>query len=195
MEKEIAGFPDYTITDKGQITSYKHKTPKIMTTWYQKSGYENIVLSKNCQIYRCLVHRLVAQTFIPNPFNLPEVNHKDKNRANNTVENLEWSTRIDNLYDSYSTTSPTRNFRECYLTLIDSTEPIQYFQSIAEAARYASVNYGCSETGLIRNHKSKGYKIEYLKSVTTKKDENLDRDRDENCPVAPISMKIDDDIV
>ena len=64
-----------------------------------------------------------------------------------------------------------RNFRECYLTLENSNEPIEYFQSIAAAARYASENFGCSESGLIRNHKSKGYKIEYLEGVTTKLDE------------------------
>lgn len=171
MEKEIKGFPGYTITDDGKVISYKFNQPRIMKTWYQKSGYENIKLCKENQTYHFLIHRLVAEAFIPNPDNLPEVNHKNKNRADNRVENLEWCTRIDNLYDSYETMSQVRNFRECYLTKEGSEEPIKFFQSIAEAARYASENYGCSKSGMERNHKSKGYKIEYLKSVTTKLDE------------------------
>ena len=115
MEKEIKNFPGYTITDDGKVISYKFKEPRVMKTWYQKSGYENIKLCKDNVTYHFLIHRLVAEAFIPNPNNLPEVNHKDKNRQNNRVENLEWSNRVDNLYDSYSTMTATRNFRECVL--------------------------------------------------------------------------------
>lgn len=163
MEKEIKNFPGYSITDDGKVISYKYKTPRIMKTWYQKSGYENIKLCKNNQTYHFLIHRLVAEAFIPNPNNLPEVNHINKNRQDNRAENLEWSDRIDNVYDSYSTMSPIRNFRECILITEDESKIIKEFQSIVAAARYASENFGCSESGLIRNHKSKGYKIEYKK--------------------------------
>lgn len=180
MEKEIKDFSDYKITDDGKIISYKFKEPRVMKTWYQKSNYENIKLSKDNKTYHFLIHRLVAEAFIPNPDNLPEVNHKNKNRADNQVENLEWTNRLDNLYDSYSTMSPVRNFKECYLTLLNSDAPIKFFQSIASAAKYASDNFGCSESGLIRNYKSKGYRIKFLKSVTTKENENSDRFRDEN---------------
>jgi hypothetical protein len=163
MEKEIKDFPGYSVTDDGKVISYKYKTPRIMKTWYQKSGYENIKLCKNNQTYHFLIHRLVAEAFIPNPNNFPEVNHINKNRQDNRVENLEWSDRVDNVYDSYSTMSPIRNFRECILMTEDESKIIKEFQSIAAAARYASENFGCSESGLIRNHKSKGYKIEYKK--------------------------------
>lgn len=163
MEKEIKDFPGYSITDDGKVISYKYKTPRIMKTWYQKSGYENIKLCKNNQTYHFLIHRLVAEAFIPNPNNLPEVNHINKNRQDNRAENLEWSDRVDNVYDSYSTMSPIRNFRECILITEDESKIIKEFQSIVAAARYASKNFGCSESGLIRNHKSKGYKIKYKK--------------------------------
>lgn len=163
MEKEIKDFLGYSVTDDGKVISYKYKTPRIMKTWYQKSGYENIKLCKNNQTYHFLIHRLVAEAFIPNPNNFPEVNHINKNRQDNRVENLEWSDRVDNVYDSYSTMSPIRNFRECILMTEDESKIIKEFQSIAAAARYASENFGCSESGLIRNHKSKGYKIEYKK--------------------------------
>lgn len=161
MEKEIENFPNYFITDDGKVISYKFSKPKVMKTWLQKSGYENVKLCKNNKTYNFLIHRLVADAFIPNPNNLPEINHKNKIRNDNRVENLEWCTRLENLYDSYETMSATRNFCECYITKIDDDVPIEYFQSIAEAARYCSKKFGCSESGLIRNHKSKNYKIEY----------------------------------
>lgn len=166
MEKEIKGFPGYTITDDGKVISYKFKTPRVMKTWYQKAGYENIKLCKDNITYHFLIHRLVAEAFIPNPNHLPEVNHKNKNRQDNRVENLEWCSRIDNLYDSYSTMTSTRNFKPCYIRKIGTQEPLEHFSSIRAAAIYASEHYGCSESGLIRNYKSKGYEI-VLEGVTT----------------------------
>ena len=168
MEKRIPGFEDYAITSDGKVISYKYKTPRIMKTWYQlgdrgvkKAGYENIELCKNNKKYHFLIHRLVAEAFIPNPDNLPEVNHKNKNRQDNRVENLEWCDRISNLYDSYSTMSPVRNYVECDLYDRETNEFIKSFQSIIEAARYVRDNYNDSYLGMLRNLKTKRY---YLKT-------------------------------
>ena len=137
MEKEIKDFPGYTITDDGKVISYKYKKPRVMKTWLQKSGYENIKLCKNNITYHFLIHRLVAEAFLPNPNNLPEVNHKNKNRSDNRVENLEWCSRIDNLYGSYATMNSTRNFRECILIKEKDNSIIKSFQSVKAAAEYA----------------------------------------------------------
>lgn len=161
MEKEIKNFPGYTITDDGKVISYKFKEPRIMKTWLQKSGYENIKLCKENHTYHFLIHRLVAEAFIPNPNNLPEVNHKNKIRNDNRVENLEWCSRKENLYDSYSTLSQIRNFKECLLVNSETKEIIGDFKSISAAAKYASENFGCSKSGMIRNYKSQGYEIKF----------------------------------
>ena len=62
------------------------------------NGYLRVTLSKNGKNKHYRVHRLVAQAFIPNPDNKPQINHKDNDRKNNNVENLEWCTAIYNLY-------------------------------------------------------------------------------------------------
>ena len=163
MEKEIAGFPLYFVTTEGKIISYKFKQPRVLQTWLQKSGYENIKLSRDNQSYHFLIHRLVAEAFIPNPNNLPEVNHKNKIRNDNRVENLEWCDRITNLYDSYSTMSSVRNHHTCVLINEQTNETIQIFNSVKDAAEFASINFQCSKSGLIRNYRSKGYRIELIK--------------------------------
>ena len=101
MEKRIKNFEDYGITDEGKVISYKYQTPRIMATYYQASGYENIKLCKNNQTTHKLIHRLVAEAFIPNPNNLLEVNHKDGNPKNNKLENLEWCTDSENKIHAY----------------------------------------------------------------------------------------------
>lgn len=62
-----------------------------------KNGYARVNLSKNGVNTKYLVHRLVAKTFIDNPFNKPQVNHKDGNKLNNSIENLEWVTQSENI--------------------------------------------------------------------------------------------------
>ena len=85
---DIKGFEDYQITDDGRVWSKKrNKWLKLGNTG---NGYYQVHLCKNGKVKVYLVHRLVAEHFIPNPDNLPEVNHKDECKASNVVENLEW---------------------------------------------------------------------------------------------------------
>ena len=65
---------------------------KILKPDYGKNGYLTVILCKNGKKTRFLVHRLVAKAFIENSYNLPQVNHKDEDKTNNKVENLEWCT-------------------------------------------------------------------------------------------------------
>ena len=77
-----------------------------------KNGYYRVGLSKNRTKKFFSVHRLVALTYIPNPFNYPCVNHKDHNRQNNNLNNLEWCT---NMYNTQSINT-SRKFGNIYLT-------------------------------------------------------------------------------
>lgn len=78
----------------GSVRLCKGKILKPGTT---KDGYLKVCLCKNGKKKNFRVHRLVAEAFIPNPYNLPEVNHKDENKLNNNAENLEWCDRLYNV--------------------------------------------------------------------------------------------------
>lgn len=75
---------------------YRYRNAGLKKTRVNRLGYEQVGLSIDGVLKGHLVHRLVAQAFLPNPDNLPEVNHKDGNKANNTLDNLEWISRKDN---------------------------------------------------------------------------------------------------
>lgn len=67
-----------------------------------KNGYPVVKLSKQGRVTTCLLHRVVAQAFIPNPDNKPEVNHKDGDVSNYRRRNLEWSTKSENISHAYT---------------------------------------------------------------------------------------------
>ena len=78
---------------------------RILTLHTDKDGYLSAYLCSNSKVKGFLVHRLVAQAFIPNPDNLPIINHKDENPSNDNVDNLEWCTA------KYNSNYGTRNDR------------------------------------------------------------------------------------
>ena len=103
--KDIKDFDKYQVSNLGRIRSFKQKKDGKILPLIEQHNYLYVSLSKHCEETRRLVHRLVAEAFINNPDNLPEVNHKDENTMNNKVENLEWCT------SKYNANYGTRNKR------------------------------------------------------------------------------------
>lgn len=97
--KEIKGYEGlYAVSNKGRVMNIM--SGKVLKPGINGNGYENVVLCKNGKHKNYKVHRLVAQAFIPNKLNLPEVNHIDECKTNNDVSNLEWVSKSDNIRHS-----------------------------------------------------------------------------------------------
>ena len=96
MWKDIPGYERlYQVSNLGNVRSLNYNRTgeiKLLKQIPDKGGYKTIQLCKNGKPKHCKIHRLVAMAFIPNPNNLPAVNHKDENPSNNNVNNLEWCT-------------------------------------------------------------------------------------------------------
>ena len=128
--KDIKNYEGiYAVTEDGKVWSYKRK--KFLSPGISR-GYLIVELHKAGKTEMRLVHRLVAETYLNNSDNLPQVNHKDENRLNNNVTNLEWCTQKYNINYSHA--------KAVYCIELDKT-----FNSIKEAAQYF---------GTIRNNPS-----------------------------------------
>lgn len=91
--KPIKGYESYLVSINGDV--YSTKRHKYLTKSYN-GGYAKIIIRVDGVHHNKLVHRLVAQAYIPNPENKPQVNHKDGDKSNNNVFNLEWCTQSEN---------------------------------------------------------------------------------------------------
>lgn len=103
--RDIVGYEGlYEISNWGRV----RRNGKIIKPGKNNLGYLQVALYKNGLQKHALIHRLVALAFLPNPNNYPEVNHRDEDKTNNAVENLEWCTRKYNA--NYSLAKPILQF-------------------------------------------------------------------------------------
>lgn len=143
----------------GRLKSYAQdgKNGKIKTGNLTYKGYRTVLLYDshgNKKWYP--VHRLVAHAFIDNPFNLPQVNHKDENKSNNRVDNLEWCTNLYNARYGTKTQRTAEANRCCEATSLKvfSINPdgtVEQFDSIGDAERKT----GCSHSNIVRTLKGR----------------------------------------
>lgn len=134
--KPIKGYEGlYAITEDGQVWSYISN--KFLNKRVQKrDGYELVNLYKDGKQKTFQVHRLVAEAFIPNPENKPTVDHKDRNKLNNCVENLKWATTKEQAMNRDYKTRRTRGKK------IVCVETGEIFNSQREAAEKMHLDQG-----------------------------------------------------
>lgn len=95
--KDITGYEGlYQVSSTGRVRRLFKNKVNVLKGRMTQDGYRGVILSKHQVKKHCRVHRLVAEEFIANPENKPQVNHKDRNKLNNNVSNLEWVTACEN---------------------------------------------------------------------------------------------------
>ena len=77
------------LKSKAKMAGRSPRTEKLLKIHLDKDGYQRVYLCKNNHVRFLSIHKLMAEAFIPNPLHLPQINHKDENKTNNTLSNLE----------------------------------------------------------------------------------------------------------
>ena len=142
--KQINDFDNYEVSNLGNVRRKTKKGYHLLKPSVNNNGYYQVSLSKDGKAKPFRVHRLVAVAFIPNPDNLPIINHKDENKLNNNADNLEWCTQQYNV--RYSIATPIfgydgQNIIE-YDAMVDAEKDGFDISNI-----WQSITKGCSHKG------------------------------------------------
>ena len=177
--RKINNFPNYSVSNFGNVMNVK--TKKILKLNI-KGGYYHVSLVNDFSKKLFKVHRLVAILFIENSENKPEVNHKDKNKLNNNISNLEWNTRLENCQHRSIGLVYKSNKNKPILRLNkDTNEELEQYNSIEDAGKWAfennltcNLHNGRNSIGNCVNGLSTisyGYKWKYVKNNTLDNEE------------------------
>lgn len=146
--KDVVGFEGkYQVSNLGNVRSLNwentHKIKLIAQNIINNSGYLYVTFHAGLpKSKHFLVHRLVAQAFLPNPENLPQVNHKDENKLNNNIENLEWCTRKYNINYGEGHKKATKGIIKSVGRCVKCIETGKVFRTVISAARYYDIKQG-----------------------------------------------------
>ena len=170
--KDIIGYEGlYEVSTYGRVRS----KGKIINPWIQH-GYKSVGLWKNKKCKKHRVHRLVAMAFIPNPNNYPQINHKDEDKSNNNVKNLEWCTqsynnsygnRCKKMLQTYNQNKTSNAEKEVVQKLLDGTI-IAVYKSLSEASRITGLSiWNLSSVCNKKPHRRTlgGYKWDFRKTT------------------------------
>ena len=166
----------YKVSNLGRILSLNYRNtgkPDLMNPGTDKDGYLKVNLCKNEKPKTCLVHRLIAEAFLPNPENLPQVNHKDEDKTNNFVflnedgtvnkekSNLEWKSPKDNCNHGTRNERIAKAKSKPVLQLSLSGDLIREWESTMECERngFNQGNVAACCRGERKSHK--GFRWEY----------------------------------
>ena len=165
--REVKEYTNYEVNWFGEIRHKKRK--HILKPRSNNGGYQYVNFKINGKNTNFAVHRIVANAFIPNPNGYTEVNHKDYDKTNNCVENLEWVSSSQNSKHSYLKQENHTARGKKVKQYSKDGDFIKTFETVSEAAR----EMGCSISAISncclgRTKTSQGYLWSFVESSTTK---------------------------
>ncbi|MDD7754502.1 MAG: NUMOD4 domain-containing protein [Clostridiales bacterium] len=185
--REVKEYSNYEVNQLGEIRHKKRQ--KILKPRDNNGGYQYVNFKINGKNTNFAVHRIVANAFIPNPNGYTEVNHKDYNKKNNCVDNLEWVSSSQNKQHSYLKQENKKSRGKAVNQYTKGGIFLKTFDSVSDAAK----ELGCcvaaiSNCCLGRTKTSQGFRWSFVESSTTKY---------ERKPSSSVqgSLKEDEDIV
>lgn len=157
--KDIQEFPNFTIDINGNV--FDKEKNKYLKHSKDNYGYVYVNIRHNNNWHKRKIHRLIALSFIPNPFNKLEVNHIDGNKSNFNINNLEWVTKSENAKHAWEniTKETTKrkiisNFKDHSKIVLDTATGI-FYNSATEAAKYYNINKNTLKGQLLGYYKNK----------------------------------------
>ena len=150
----------YQVSNLGKLRSLKRNgtTGKLLKGFYDQCGYIRVALCKNNKAKKYKLHRLIAEAFIPNPNNLPQINHDNGIKTDNRVENLEWCTASFNTKHSY-----INNLNKTRGKKIKVTNKNNNYDQTFRSMRLASMKMGYNKGYLFKKIKNNIYENEIFK--------------------------------
>lgn len=144
--KDVKGYENlYQVNRKGKVRSSHKGYWEVLTSVVNSRGYNQYLFHKDGKRKNMRGNRLVAEAYIPNPDNLPFVNHKDENPANDCVENLEWCTcEYNNNYGTLKERQSKNNAKNRPVCMFDVDGTlIREFYNVYEGAKFVGGNHPC----------------------------------------------------
>ena len=165
--REVKEYSNYEVNQLGEIRHKKRQ--KILKPRDNNGGYQYVNFKINGKNTNFAVHRIVANAFIPNPNGYTEVNHKDYNKKNNCVDNLEWVSNSQNKQHSYLKQENKKSRGKAVNQYTKEGIFLKTFDSVSDAAK----ELGCcvaaiSNCCLGRTKTSQGFRWSFVESSTTK---------------------------
>ena len=137
---DVPGYEGlYQVNNLGEIRSIRTNPPRLLKPWRHPAGYLCVTLCKDKRQTKLLAHRVVAEAFIPNPENKPQVNHKNGDKTDNNATNLEWCDNQENaLHSAYVLRNESTIEKRPVICLSTG----QKYPSVSDAARAVG---GCNQ--------------------------------------------------
>lgn len=170
--QQIKDYPNYYITTLGRVWS-THTNKWLKPIEQIRGAHKRLYVSLG-KGNKCYIHRLVAETFIPNPNNLPEVDHKDTNGLNNAVNNLQWCTHDTNMANEITMNAIKQNTG--YYIELEEIATGKKFIGYDEASNYS----GLSKQALLNHVKGRVKKPRWRLTGQRFRENNLEKPIDKS---------------